>query len=338
MNTFLSSKVIAVFVFIQLMINVQPCQAQQHIRVASYNIRLLNTEVTNQGNRLEKLRDVIALLNADVIGLQEIHNRSALELIFSPDDWYIVIDDDSNSPRNVAAAIRKPLRILNVRPDLDADDQQFLFPQDADNYGFPERRDVLRLDIELPDGSDNFTLLVNHPLSRVQGRTSTDRRREEAATKLVNALRQEIATSKFVYVCDCNDTPDDRSSNILETGNPNARAEMEQNRGSFLVNLMEPLFAVGHVSYGRKTNELTQDRRRIDTIDTSSRTRNHQRRGTDRDTGDILFDQLYASPLMYPYYDRGSAAIFDNPVAVRGNDFNRASDHLPVFADFVLGE
>jgi hypothetical protein len=39
------------------------------IRVATYNIQFLSTDVVNQGDRLSKLRAVMAILDAYVIGL-----------------------------------------------------------------------------------------------------------------------------------------------------------------------------------------------------------------------------------------------------------------------------
>ncbi len=311
--------------------------AEQSVRIATYNIKFLSTGVDQQGDRLTKLRDVVELLGADVIGLQEIADRDALELLFPPTDWHIVIDDDSGEPQDVAAVVRRPFRILNFGADLDADDEQFLFPASSDSAAFPDRRDVLRLEIELPDGSDRFTLLVNHTKSRFGGRATTDARRELAASRLVQALEPEIDGNKIIYVCDCNDSPDDRSANILETGDPNAPAGMEETPGPFMINLAEPLFALGHVSFGRKTNELTPDGMRVNTIDPNSRQRNHDARGTNQNTGDIMFDHIYVSPTMLANYEQGSAAVFDNAVAVRGNNSNRASDHLPVFADFTLG-
>ncbi len=98
------------------------------VRVATYNIKFLSTNVSGQGDRLEKLREVIELLEADVIGLQEIANRAALALVFPPSEWLIVIDDDSNNNQDVALVVRKPFSVLGIPPDLDADPEHFYFP------------------------------------------------------------------------------------------------------------------------------------------------------------------------------------------------------------------
>ena len=75
----------------------------------------------------------------------------------------------------------------------------------------------------------------------------------------------------------------------------------------------------------------------INTIDPGSRQRNNVNRGTDVNTGDILFEQLLIPMRMKDRYLAGSARVFDRPVAIEGTASTRASDHLPVFADFSLG-
>ncbi|MEX2218527.1 MAG: endonuclease/exonuclease/phosphatase family protein [Phycisphaerales bacterium] len=56
--------------------------AQQPVRVATYNIRFFNASVGDE--RLANLRQVVAALDADIIGLQEIDDRAALETLFDP--------------------------------------------------------------------------------------------------------------------------------------------------------------------------------------------------------------------------------------------------------------
>jgi hypothetical protein len=70
-----------VFGFVALLVFTTAAWSAQ-MRVATYNIQFLSTEVVNQGDRLSKLQEVIALLDAHVIGLQEIADRAALELVF----------------------------------------------------------------------------------------------------------------------------------------------------------------------------------------------------------------------------------------------------------------
>jgi hypothetical protein len=122
------------------------------VRVATYNIQFLSTEVINQGDRLSKLGEVIALLDADVIGLQEIADRAALELLFPPSEWHLVIDDDSTDLQDLAVVVRKPLQVTGLPLDLDADDEHFLFAHETETF-FPNRRDLLAVTVQLPDES-----------------------------------------------------------------------------------------------------------------------------------------------------------------------------------------
>ena len=308
---------------------------EQVVRVASYNIKFLSTGVTGQGDRRAKLQDVVNQLEADVIGLQEIKDRAALNLIFPSSDWHIVIDDDSGSEQDVAVVVRKPLRVVGFSADLDADDQHFLFPGATNNNQFPDRRDLLFVEIGIPNQTDTFFVMVHHAKARVGGRATTDPRREGAAREIVTKLRDRFEDKNFVLLGDFNDNPDDRSLNIMETGDFNALGGPEEIDGPFLINLMEPLVAAGHVSHGRTSGDMTGDR--VNTIDPTSRERNNNARGSNQNTGDILFDQLLIPGWMGDRYVSGSAKVFDHEVAVRGNNTTRASDHLPVYADFEFG-
>jgi len=177
-------------------------------------------------------------------------------------------------------------------------------------------------------------LLVHHAKSRFGGRAKTNARRVDASKRIIDYLRVNAGDENIVLVCDCNDTPDDQSVNILETGDPEAKAEMEDRRGPFLFNLTEPVFAEGHVSYGRNSTHIVGQR--INTLDMDARRRNYSKRASDMATGDQLFDQILVSPKIMPAYQADSVGVFDRKVAVRGNRNNRASDHLPVYADFVF--
>jgi hypothetical protein len=84
--------------------------------------------VTTQGDRLAKLREVIELLDVDVIGSQEIADRAALQLLFPPTTWHILIDDDSGDLQDVAIVVRRPFSVRGFDASLDADDDHFLFP------------------------------------------------------------------------------------------------------------------------------------------------------------------------------------------------------------------
>jgi endonuclease/exonuclease/phosphatase family metal-dependent hydrolase len=316
-----------------ILLTFTPLAAQQNVRVASYNIKFLSTGITTEGDRLEKLKQVIALLDADVLGLQEIDDRAALELVFPPADWDIFIDDDSGDAQDEAIVVRHPLKIK--APDLDADDEDFLFAGAAHDTLFPNRRDLLVAEVEIPNTPVTFFVMVHHAKSRLGGRAVTDPRREGAAAALVQVLEERFDERDFVLLGDFNDNPDDRSLNILETGNPTAAGGIEEEDGPFLINLMDVLVAADHVSHGRDALDISDDR--INTVDQGSRVRNDINRGNNTHTGDILFDQLLIPMRMKDRYVAGSAKVFDRPVALEGPANTQASDHLPVFADFVLG-
>jgi Lamin Tail Domain len=94
--------------------------------------------------------------------------------------------------------------------------------------------------------------------------------------------------------------------------------------------------AAGHVSHGKSQLDIIGDQ--INTLDPMSRQRNNLARGTDQHTGAILFDQILIPVRMRARYVEGSTKVFHHASALRGREQTRASDHLPVFADFVFGD
>jgi endonuclease/exonuclease/phosphatase family metal-dependent hydrolase len=322
------------FAALALLVSLAPAALGQErvIRVAAYNIQFLNTSIS--AARRANLREVVQHLDADVIGLQEIADRAALQAIFPPSEWQIVIDDDSSDTQDVAVVVRRPLEVV-MPGGLDADDGNFLFPNPADNSFFPNRRDVLFVEVRVPDSGDTFFVMVNHLKARSEGRNTTEPRRVGAARDLVRVLRDRFDDRDFVLLGDMNDNPDDRSMNILETGDFNAQGGPEEADGPFMINLMDRLVAAGHVSHGRDSGDIVSGR--INTIDPESRDRNNEARGTDLHTGDILFDQILIPVEMGNRYVGGSAEVFDHEAALRGSGSARASDHLPVFAEFLFG-
>jgi len=182
---------------------------------------------------LEKLRQVISLLDADVIGLQEIADRAALQLVFPPDKWDILIDDESGDAQDLAIVARHPFKIIGVNASLNANDENFLFPGPQNDTLFPNRRDLLFAEIQIPNTTSTFFVIVDHAKSRPGGRAFTDPRREGAAAFIVQTLEQRFDEKDFVLLGDFNDNPDDRSMNILETGNPATPAARRRTTGRF---------------------------------------------------------------------------------------------------------
>lgn len=307
--------------------------AQQPVRVATYNIKFFKSSVS--APRLANLKEVVAALDADIIGLQEIDDRAALERLFDTADWDLVIDDQSGDDQDVAVAIRHPFKALGLSAGLDANDEHFLFPGSANDQAFPNRRDLLCVEVSVPGESQSLFFMVHHAKSRLGGRGVTDPRREAAARAMIARLEQDFDGRRYVLVGDCNDNPDDRSMNILEAGQPDAAGGAEQIEGPFLLNLCEELVAQDRVSWGLKSNDIANGL--INTVEPGSRQRNNAERGGPGSVSPILFDQILIPVTMKAMYVPGSAKVFDHPAALLGGA-NAPSDHVPVFADLVLGE
>lgn len=311
------------------------------IRAATYNAQWLDTDFTKEVGRLPRLREVIRRLDANLIGLQEVADRQALEQVFDPRQWSLLIDEDSRDAQDLALAVKRPLFLSGPdgkpRDRLDADDADFLFTGRANDSAFPNRRDVLFADIRMTGEPWTLRVFVHHAKSRRGGRATTEHRRIEASQLILKELKRLQAGTLFLFLGDFNDNPDDPSLNILESGNPSASAEMEERNGPFLVNLAEPLVAQDRVSQGRSQRDIQGTR--INTVDPGSREANIRTRGTDgKGSWDFLPDQILIPVSMLNRCPLGSARIFDEAVAIEGDNASRASDHLPVYVDLILGK
>ncbi len=124
-------------------------------------------------------------------------------------------------------------------------------------------------------------------------------------------------------------------------GMSRAQGGAEENESAFLSNPAERLVALDHVSHGKTAADINPQTGRINVITPNSRARNNDNRGNNINTGDILFDQILFPALLTPLYVNDSFRIFDAGVAIEGTggqDGDQASDHLPVYADFVFGD
>ncbi|MEQ8906874.1 lamin tail domain-containing protein [Ekhidna sp.] len=310
--------------------------AQEIVRVASYNIKFLNDEVSD--DRKANLEAVLDALDADVIGLQEIEDRDALELFFPPNEWHIIIDDDSGDRQDLAIVAKKDFTIKGFNSSTyDADEEHFLFSDGSSTY-FPGKRDLLCIEIGIPNSSESFYLMVAHTKARVGGRRNTDYRRAGAAKEMIKVFERDFDDKDFILLGDFNDSPDDAIMNILESGDPNMPTVMENDQGPFMLNLSEPLYALDHVTFGRNNSDrLPNDRNRINTTRPGIRQLNYDSRLTNDNIGDCMFDQILIPMHMKDKYMAGSFTVFDDASSVNGNNSTRASDHLPVYAEFMLG-
>jgi hypothetical protein len=197
-----------------------------------------------------------------------------------------VIDDESTDAQDLAVAVRKPLGVVGLPPELDADDAHFLFAREAELI-FPNRRDLLAVAVQLPDESATFVVMVYHAKSRLGGRTATDPRRDGAARAMLRVFERDFDGRGFILLGDFSDNPDDRSLNLLETGDPYAPGGPEEIDGPFLSNLTKRVCYAALNRRGRPINC------RCSPI-SSSEGRNHPRHLSQRCVFSLYFPILTA--------------------------------------------
>ena len=128
-------------------------KGSQIIKVATYNIYFLDDGISVE--RKANLRKVIELLDADIIGFQEIKDPAALKNILPP-NYQVAMIDDSSEVQELAIAVRSPLKVRSVR---------YVFPDtDVDN-AFPRKRDLLQGTIEAYIRSSNQGSIDTKPCS-----------------------------------------------------------------------------------------------------------------------------------------------------------------------------
>jgi endonuclease/exonuclease/phosphatase family metal-dependent hydrolase len=130
--------------------------------------------------------------------------------------------------------VRHPLKFED-RPDLDADDADFLFPGPTFENLFRNRRDVLVGVVEIPGEAEPLHVMVVHQKSRRGGRAATDPTREGAARALVQKLDRDYEDKRFILLGDFNDNPDGKALNILETGDIDAQGGAEENESALAI-------------------------------------------------------------------------------------------------------
>jgi endonuclease/exonuclease/phosphatase family metal-dependent hydrolase len=315
-------------------------QSKVGLRIATWNIAWFGEDAHPE--RLANIKSVLSNIDADVIALQEIASRKALEQVFKG-EWEIGIIDDRSEPQETAIVVRKPLRIESV---------ELIFEAAHFNEPFPGKRDVLRAVVATP-GGNRISFYVVHLKSRSGGRLNTDSRRIFACALMAAYIRGK-KEDLVVALGDFNDTPDDESVNILESGDLRAKGGMHRTKNPFMHNITEPLWEKDYV-----TIELRDRFRGSDMIAQAkgARRENDRLRGVDyrfpQDVSirEIMFDQILVSPKMQLLFTghadvyAGADALRGRPPRVRrgGSGFveyedkgTLASDHLPVIADFRI--
>lgn len=296
-------------------------------RIATYNMEYLTTRIPEERKR--NLQETLKSLKADIIAVQEVEDREALEATFGQ-GWNFAIADLSEEDQELGVAVKEPYKILDFK---------LVYPGSKYNHAFPNYRDVMQCRVQTPGGSVISVYSV-HLRSRRDGRASTDDSRCEAARLIAEAVKNS-SDSLQIVMGDFNDTPDDRSANILESGDPQTLGGKNANQ-SLMVNLTEPLAEKDYVTQG--VVELYRGQREFKPIAKGAHADNTRLRGQDynfpRDVKvkQIFFDQILATPSLAKLSKKiGVHAV---PSALRGRRAGEqstlASDHLPVVAEFDI--
>ncbi|MFQ5603130.1 MAG: endonuclease/exonuclease/phosphatase family protein [bacterium] len=326
-----------------LLMTFSACGYAQKIKVATYNIYFLDDGISQE--RKENLQAVIKKLDADIIGFQEITNVAALKNIL-PASYEIAMIDDPEEVQECALAVRQPIEIKSV---------EYVYPEKKYDDAFPRSRDLLQ--VRIKGNGNELTVLVHHAKSRSRSRMKTDRRRAAASVLIMEHLKKKLSNQPVVILGDFNDNPDDRSLNILETGDTNAIGGIDQQEDSFLFNVTEILAAKDYCSYGYSYLFKDADADTFPLVVKGARAENNKWRGKkhnffeDVKVKAILFDQILVSMALK---DRVvETGVVNNFVAIRGQGsrikftddglvYTRrgslASDHVPVWAVLDLSK
>lgn len=300
------------------------------LRIASYNVKYLNACVNYV--RENSLRETLSLLNADVIAIQEVKDRRALEYFFDPSDWHIVIDDESTDDQNLAFVVRRGVEFRLASGNAsNADEGDFLFPHSSN---FPDKRDVLRLMVYVPELNSGLEILNHHAKSRYNGRVTSETQRLGAAKEIAAYINQ----TPYPYVIvlgDFNDNPDDSSLNTIESGYEVARG-MENTPGQVMVNLAEPLLLHDYVTYGLNTRSISDGI--VSPVISGSRLENYAGYDDDYEVRKALYDQILVSLPLAQVANKTEMSLLLVPSATQGNDDTRSSDHIPVFVDLFAAD
>jgi endonuclease/exonuclease/phosphatase family metal-dependent hydrolase len=300
---------------------------KRELRIATYNVTFLSEREPQE--RLENLRSVIRNLQPDILALQEVQSLQALRALLR-DEWEIAIQDNPGERQEVALAVRKPLTLARW---------EFLFSGKEFDDAFPGGRDVLRAVVTPPKGPD-IVVYVVHLKSRSGGRRLTDHQRIMACALLAGYIRAKNEPYA-ILLGDFNDSPDDTSLNILETGDLLTKGRMENDPDHFLINLCEPLWAKDYVSFGAYL--LPRGKPFVPKVQ-GARKENDRWRDKDYRYPDdlsiiqILFDQILVTPALAKSVKK-PAQVYAGEDALKGTPSKRetpgtlASDHLPVYVD-----
>ena len=327
-------------------VNAQP--AGNSVRVMTYNIQWFSEDANP--DRLSSLNAIFKQTRPDVVAFQEVQSKRAMEQIFKPGEWTLGMEDDAKENQEVGIAVRAPYKLIKF---------EMLFPGAALDFAFPGGRNVLRAEIENGAGK-SFVCYVVHMKSRrgsdktprgYSGRGETDIQREQACGILAGYLATRT-DEKSIVLGDFNDTPDDRSLNILESGNLLAKGGKSQWSEPLMVNLSEPLYRDDYVTIDLARKFLGEP---LPPRVPGAMQANEELRGKphrfpdDMKVTQTMFDQIVVRPSLAAKASK--VQIFSGVEALRGSGGrtqvtdtgvnytekgSMASDHLPVYVDITL--
>lgn len=311
----------------------------------TYNIEWFSEDSTAE--RIGNLKKILEDVRPNIFAFQEVQSKRAIRQVLGQ-EWVVAMADDPEQQQEVGVAVRRPYRLLNT---------QWLFPGEAVNFAFPNRRDVLRAEVETPN-NQRIVLYVVHMKSRrggegtqsgYSGRLETDIQREQACGMLAGYLVGR-PNERSIVLGDFNDSPDDRSVNILESGNLLAKGGESRWSQPLLSNLCEELYRKDFVTIGLSNKFLGES---LEPWVPGAKEANESTRGRqyrfpqDVKVSQTLFDQILVSPNLM---NGATAVIYSSVAALRGKPGDtqkdargveyvvqgtQASDHLPVFVDLA---
>lgn len=321
-----------------------PNKPSDHTRLMTYNIQWFHKGVSD--GRITNLKSTLKSVNPDIVGVQEVEGRTALKRVFD-NDWQIGIADLPDEFQEVGIAVKRPYQLVSYELE---------FTGKPLDYAFPGHRDVLRAVIKMPSEKE-LIVYVHHMKSRSGGRMQTDPQRQMAAGMLASYIKWR-GDQNVIVMGDMNDAPNDRTANILESGDVNAKAGDEKDF-RLLANITQELAEKDYITFD--LHSLYFGEPGVKAIVSGAKADNDRLRDRDyRFPQDVkvpqaFFDQIFCSPNIYA---RGANAfVYDGEDALRGlggrvkvsedpntgartveylEEGTRASDHLPVYADIWL--
>lgn len=203
------------------------------LTIGTYNVLNLFDEIddpyyldentlTKPREQLERLAKTVHSVNADVLALEEVENRSYLERfveVFLADMGYQhVVLFEGNDSRGIDVAV-----LSRVPVGVTRSNRHRTFPG-PDGKPMVFERDLLQVEL-LPDGAPPFEMWVVHLKSNYEGREYAEPIRKAEAAEVRRQLDARLAKdakARIVLCGDFNDTPDSATLATIIGSGPTA--------------------------------------------------------------------------------------------------------------------